>query len=86
VYDSGPGIPVELREAVFERFRQVERGPTRRFGGTGLGLAIVKHVLGRHQARLDITSELGHGSTFSALFPAERRAAPAPRESLARSA
>ena len=40
--------------------------------GTGLGLAIVKHVLTRHQARLDIRSEMGRGSTFSAVFPPQR--------------
>jgi signal transduction histidine kinase len=42
VADSGPGVPAAQREAVFERFRQLEGGATRRFGGTGLGLAIVK--------------------------------------------
>jgi two-component system, OmpR family, phosphate regulon sensor histidine kinase PhoR len=36
-------------------------------------LAIVKHVLNRHQARLDIESEVGRGSTFSVVFPAQRR-------------
>ena len=41
-------------------------------GGTGLGLAIVKHVLGLHQARLGITSEVGRGSTFSCHFGADR--------------
>ena len=38
-------------------------------GGTGLGLAIVKHVLLRHRARLEISSVLGHGSTFTCHFP-----------------
>ncbi len=42
VADSGPGIPVEERDAVFERFRHREDGATRRFGGTGLGLAMVR--------------------------------------------
>jgi signal transduction histidine kinase len=42
IADSGPGVPEAEREAVFERFRQLEGGATRRFGGTGLGLAIVK--------------------------------------------
>lgn len=42
VADSGPGIPEAEQVAVFERFHQLERGATRRFGGTGLGLSIVK--------------------------------------------
>ncbi|HWU84437.1 MAG TPA: ATP-binding protein [Rhodocyclaceae bacterium] len=46
--------------------------PLARHRGTGLGLAIVKHALERHQAELHIESEPGHGSTFSARFPAHR--------------
>ena len=45
---------------------------SRESGGTGLGLAIVKHVLNLHQARLEITSEVGRGSTFACHFGAER--------------
>ena len=58
----------------------MDRSRSRETGGTGLGLAIVKHVLNRHQGRLEIASEPGRGSTFSAVFPAERviqREAPA---------
>jgi two-component system phosphate regulon sensor histidine kinase PhoR len=50
----------------------VDRSRSRATGGTGLGLSIVKHILTRHQARLEIQSELGQGSTFSAVFPADR--------------
>jgi two-component system phosphate regulon sensor histidine kinase PhoR len=50
----------------------VDRSRSRETGGTGLGLAIVKHILTRHQARLDIQSIPGKGSTFSAIFPAAR--------------
>lgn len=51
-------------------FIEVDRGRSRETGGTGLGLAIVKHVLTRHQALLEIESELGKGSRFIARFPA----------------
>lgn len=45
VGDSGPGIPPDKREVVFERFRQLDGGATRRFGGTGLGLAIARELV-----------------------------------------
>jgi signal transduction histidine kinase len=48
VEDSGPGIPKHLHEAVFDRFRQIEGGSSRRVGGTGLGLAIVKEFVSMH--------------------------------------
>lgn len=77
VKDSGEGIAAEHIPRITERFYRVDRGRSRATGGTGLGLAIVKHVLNRHQARLDIESAPGHGSTFSAVFPVNRRL-PAP--------
>ncbi len=86
VRDSGIGIASQHLPRLTERFYRVDRSRSRETGGTGLGLAIVKHVLNRHQARLEITSEPGRGSTFSALFSGERRVAPADREPLARSA
>lgn len=42
---------------------------SREKGGTGLGLAIVKHIVNRHHGRLQIESEPGLGSTFTAIFP-----------------
>lgn len=73
VRDSGEGIAVEHIPRLTERFYRVDRGRSRASGGTGLGLAIVKHVINRHQARLDIESTLGMGSTFSVVFPVTRR-------------
>jgi len=59
VEDSGIGIDPEHLPRLTERFYRVDRGRSRETGGTGLGLAIVKHVLTRHQATLEITSEPG---------------------------
>jgi two-component system, OmpR family, phosphate regulon sensor histidine kinase PhoR len=73
VKDSGEGIAAEHIPRLTERFYRVDRGRSRASGGTGLGLAIVKHVINRHQARLDIESTVGLGSTFSVVFPAARR-------------
>jgi two-component system phosphate regulon sensor histidine kinase PhoR len=72
VQDSGIGIEPEHIPRLTERFYRVDRGRSRESGGTGLGLAIVKHVLTCHQANLDIVSEQGKGSCFSARFPATR--------------
>ena len=72
VEDSGIGIGAEHIGRLTERFYRVDRGRSRETGGTGLGLAIVKHILTRHQAQLDICSEPGRGSCFSARFSAKR--------------
>ncbi len=72
VRDSGIGIARQHLPRLTERFYRVDRGRSREAGGTGLGLAIVKHVLERHQAVLQIDSEPGCGSTFSAVFPPHR--------------
>jgi two-component system phosphate regulon sensor histidine kinase PhoR len=72
VTDTGEGIAAEHIPRLTERFYRVDRSRSRETGGTGLGLAIVKHVLTRHGARLDIQSIPGKGSTFAAIFPAQR--------------
>lgn len=72
VTDSGYGIPANHLPRITERFYRVSTSRSRETGGTGLGLAIAKHVLGLHDARLAIESEVGTGSTFSCIFPHER--------------
>jgi len=78
VSDTGEGIEPHHIPRLTERFYRVDRGRSRETGGTGLGLAIVKHVLTRHQARLQIDSQVGKGSCFAACFPASRVIAPQP--------
>jgi len=73
VRDSGIGIEPQHIPRLTERFYRVDRSRSRSTGGTGLGLAIVKHVLSRHQAHLEIDSVPGDGSTFQAVFPAQRK-------------
>ncbi len=72
VQDSGIGIGSEHIPRLTERFYRVDNSRSRETGGTGLGLAIVKHVLSRHDARLEIKSQIGKGSLFTITFPAER--------------
>ena len=73
VQDSGIGIAPQHIPRLTERFYRVDRSRSRETGGTGLGLAIVKHIAMRHQAKLEILSEEGKGSTFSLVFPNRRR-------------
>ena len=76
VTDTGYGIPADHLSRLTERFYRVSSSRSRDSGGTGLGLSIVKHVLGLHQARLDIRSTPGQGSTFTCCFGRERLLAP----------
>ena len=69
VRDDGPGIAAHHIPRLTERFYRVNAQDSRARGGTGLGLAIVKHIVSRHRGKLDITSELGKGSTFSISIP-----------------
>jgi two-component system phosphate regulon sensor histidine kinase PhoR len=78
VEDSGIGIEAAHIPRITERFYRVDTSRSRDTGGTGLGLAIVKHVLTRHQGALEVKSEVGRGSRFTAVLPARRvRIAPA---------
>jgi len=72
VRDTGIGIDAQHLPRLTERFYRVDRGRSRETGGTGLGLAIVKHVVNRHSAKLDVSSEPGRGSCFSVVVPAGR--------------
>ncbi|MGN6312593.1 MAG: phosphate regulon sensor histidine kinase PhoR [Rhodanobacteraceae bacterium] len=72
VTDTGYGIPAQHIPRLTERFYRVSSSRSRETGGTGLGLSIVKHVLALHQARLEVASEPGKGSTFACVFGKER--------------
>jgi two-component system sensor histidine kinase TctE len=68
VIDDGPGIPVEERERIFERFRRLDNESTE---GSGLGLAIVNEIAERHKASIAVNDgDGGIGTRFSVVFPA----------------
>ncbi len=69
VEDTGPGVPVDMREAIFERFRQVEAGINRPFGGTGLGLAIARDFVHLHEGTLWVEEAPGGGARFVVDLP-----------------
>ncbi|WP_150046295.1 MULTISPECIES: phosphate regulon sensor histidine kinase PhoR [Methylomonas] len=72
VEDFGEGIPALDIPRITERFYRVDVKRKHKVTGTGLGLAIVKHVMARHDGKLEIESQLGKGSRFRCLFPAQR--------------
>ncbi len=69
VIDRGVGIAAEHHELIFESFRQVEGGHTRKHGGTGLGLAIVRQLVELHGGTVGVQSALGAGATFEVRLP-----------------
>ncbi|MBI2191093.1 MAG: CHASE3 domain-containing protein [Planctomycetes bacterium] len=68
VIDTGIGIPQERLEAIFEAFEQADRDTGRRFGGSGLGLTITRSLCRLMGYRLEVSSEVENGSTFSVIF------------------
>jgi two-component system phosphate regulon sensor histidine kinase PhoR len=68
VADKGAGIARQHLPRLTERFYRVDAARSRYSGGTGLGLAIVKHVMERHRGTLEISSELGQGTTVTLGF------------------
>ena len=70
VADSGIGMTQEQLSRLFERFTQADASTTRRFGGTGLGLALTRAFCRLLGGDVTVTSEVGHGSTFTMRLPA----------------
>lgn len=73
IIDTGPGIPEDKIEIIFKPFEQLDNPNARQFKekSTGLGLAIVKNLVKAIDAKLEVTSEVGKGSTFALIadFP-----------------
>jgi signal transduction histidine kinase len=69
VVDTGPGIPAEDQERIFEEFQQTDVG-VEQPEGTGLGLALSKRLVELHGGRIWVESQLGKGSTFVFTLPA----------------
>ena len=84
VTDTGPGIPEDKLQTIFEKFMQADASTTRRYGGTGLGLTISKELVSLLGGRLQVESQMGVGTVFSfeLSLPIDTEHAEAPLTSL----
>jgi signal transduction histidine kinase len=73
VSDSGPGIPADQQERIFQRFERIERPGKETVEGTGLGLAISKAIVEQHGGSIGVQSIEGRGSTFFFRIPKEQK-------------
>lgn len=69
VADTGPGIPKEHLDRIFDRFYRAESDRSREVGGSGLGLSICRTIIERHGGWISVESEVGVGSQFSFQLP-----------------
>ncbi len=74
VKDTGIGIAKEHINNIFDSFTQAGADTTRKFGGTGLGLTICRQLVGLMSGEISVASELGSGTTFTAIIPFEEAA------------
>jgi len=79
VRDTGPGIAESQREAIFEKFHQLDSSQTREHAGTGLGLAITKDLVQMLGGTIELESTVGEGASFLVKLPIQtERATPSP--------
>ena len=69
VRDHGPGIPVDFKPLIFEKFAQADAGDARQKGGTGLGLSIVKEIVDRLSGEVGFADAPGGGTVFHVQLP-----------------
>jgi signal transduction histidine kinase len=78
VADTGTGIPAAELPRIFERFHRVEDARGRSHEGSGIGLALVNELVKLHGGRIDVSSEVGRGTTFRVTIPIRQELAVAP--------
>jgi signal transduction histidine kinase len=76
VEDTGPGIESQHLPHLFERFYRADFARARDCGGTGLGLPIVKGIADAHGGTITLETEVGKGSVFTLILPADKNSSP----------
>ncbi|MCB9051649.1 MAG: response regulator [Lewinellaceae bacterium] len=74
VADTGKGIPSEQLPQIFDRFYQVDDGPSQPYAGTGIGLALTKELVELMDGQIGVESKLGAGTSFTIRFPVRNSA------------
>ena len=69
VADTGPGIPADCRESIFQPFFRVDKSRSREMGGVGLGLALVREIAVLHGGSVTVESSSENGTTFAVTLP-----------------
>jgi len=77
IADRGPGVPVEKRETIFERFQQTGSDKEAEKGGSGLGLAIARALILEHKGSISVEENPGGGCVFVIVLPAKTLPQPA---------
>ena len=72
VADTGIGMTNEQIEKVFDKFTQADQSTTRKYGGTGLGMAITNQLVELLHGKIEVTSKLNKGTTFTVKIPIKR--------------
>jgi signal transduction histidine kinase len=75
IEDTGIGISPAQLDKLFTEFNQAEASTSSRYGGTGLGLAVSRKLCQLMRGDIAVTSEVGHGSTFTLRIPADHPSA-----------
>ena len=73
VKDTGPGIPDDQKDKIFDRFYQVSSSDSDYHEGSGIGLSFVKELVELYRGEIHVESEAGKGSTFSVTLPVSRK-------------
>jgi signal transduction histidine kinase len=73
ITDTGPGIPEEERADIFKPFYKIDKSRDRSVKGNGLGLSIVKQIVDLHNGDIEVSGQLGHGTTFTVKLPQQSK-------------